>query len=341
MLDGSTGQNAYEQAKRFTEATDVNELAITKLDGTAKGGVVIGISDQFKIPVKYIGIGEGMEDLQLFNAFEFVRSLFGSTANETAHRHNNHGLLKESFDSERLMKRLEARGYAPVHNSSDVTGPVVVVNTCGFIADAKQESIDMILELAQAKEEGRIEKLIVMGCLSQRHGAELKPEIPEVDAWYGKFDWDNMVEALPVIAQQPTPRIWERKLTTPPYSTFMKISEGCDRMCAYCAIPLITGRHRSRSMEEILEETRSLAAKGVKEFNVIAQDLSDYGKDRYGELKLPELIERMSDIKGVDWIRLHYAYPTDFPWGITKVMREREMFATILIWLCSIFPLTF
>lgn len=234
------------------------------------------------------------------------------------------GCSKNLFDSERLMKRLEARGYAPVHNSSDVTGPVVVVNTCGFIADAKQESIDMILELAQAKEEGRIEKLIVMGCLSQRHGAELKPEIPEVDAWYGKFDWDNMVEALPVIAQQPTPRIWERKLTTPPYSTFMKISEGCDRMCAYCAIPLITGRHRSRSMEEILEETRSLAAKGVKEFNVIAQDLSDYGKDRYGELKLPELIERMSDIKGVDWIRLHYAYPTDFPWGITKVMRERE-----------------
>lgn len=234
------------------------------------------------------------------------------------------GCSKNLVDSERLMRRLEAKGYRAVHNSDDVKGPLVVVNTCGFIADAKQESIDMILELAQAKTEGRIRQLMVMGCLSQRHGQELKPEITEVDRWYGKFDWEGLVDELPTLKPQPAPRTWERNLTTPPYSTFLKISEGCDRMCAYCAIPLITGRHRSRPMEEIIDETRDLAAKGVREFNVIAQDLSAYGKDRYGSLKLPELVERMADVPGVEWIRLHYAYPTDFPWGITRVMRERE-----------------
>lgn len=235
------------------------------------------------------------------------------------------GCSKNLVDSERLMRRLEAKGYTLHHNSHDVKGPLVVVNTCGFIADAKQESIDMILTLADAKTEGRIEKLVVMGCLSERHGKELRPEIPEVDAWYGKFDWDRMVDDLPVLKPDyKVPKIYERDLTTPPYTTFMKISEGCDRMCAYCAIPLITGRHRSRPMEEILSETKELVGKGVKEFNVIAQDLSAYGKDFSGKLLLPELVERMSDIKGVEWIRLHYGYPTDFPWDITKVMRERE-----------------
>lgn len=234
------------------------------------------------------------------------------------------GCSKNLVDSERLMRRLEAKGYSPVHNNDDVQGPIVVVNTCGFIADAKQESIDMILELAQAKTDGRIRSLIVMGCLSQRHGPELKPEIPEVDRWYGKFDWELMTDDLPSLRVQTKPRSWERSLTTPSYSTFMKISEGCDRMCAYCAIPLITGRHRSRPMEEIVEETRDLVSKGVKEFNVIAQDLSAYGKDRYGRLMLPELVERISDVPGVEWIRLHYAYPTDFPWDLTRIMRERD-----------------
>ena len=234
------------------------------------------------------------------------------------------GCSKNLVDSERLMRRLQAKGYRPEHNSADVRGPLVVVNTCGFIADAKQESIDMILELAEAKADGHIRQLMVMGCLSQRHGQELKPEIPEVDRWYGKFDWEELVDELPTLRPAPAPRTWERNITTPPYSTFLKISEGCDRMCAYCAIPLITGRHRSRPMEEIIDETRDLVAKGVKEFNVIAQDLSAYGKDRYGTLMLPELVERMSDVPGVEWIRLHYAYPTDFPWELTKVMRERE-----------------
>lgn len=235
------------------------------------------------------------------------------------------GCSKNLVDTERLMRRLEAKGYEPHHNSHDVQGPLVVVNTCGFIADAKQESIDMILSLSEAKKEGRIERLIVMGCLSERHGKELQPEIPEVDAWYGKFDWEKIVNDLPLMKSSYTvPEIYDRNLTTPPYSTYLKISEGCNRMCAYCAIPLITGRHRSRPMDEILAETVDLASKGVKEFNVIAQDLSAYGSDLGGTLVLPELIERMADVKGVEWIRLHYAYPTDFPWEITRVMRERD-----------------
>lgn len=233
------------------------------------------------------------------------------------------GCSKNLFDSERLMHRIQTKGYNPVHNSENVKGPIVIINTCGFIADAKQESIDMILELAEAKNNGDISKIIVMGCLSQRHGDELQKEIPEVDEWYGKFDWDKIIDLLPDLKNGGKSKIWERKLTTPPYSTFMKISEGCDRMCAYCAIPLITGRHRSRPIEEILTETRSLVSKGVKEFNIIAQDLSAYGKDINGQLLLPELIDRMSEEEGVEWIRLHYAYPTDFPWEITKVMRNK------------------
>lgn len=234
------------------------------------------------------------------------------------------GCSKNLVDSERLMRQLEAKGYKPVHNSDDVKGPVVVVNTCGFIADAKQESIDMILELGQARQERRIERLVVMGCLSERYGTELSKMINEVDSWYGKFDWNRLVGELPPLSRQASPKDWDRNLTTPFYSSFLKISEGCDRMCAYCAIPLITGRHHSRPMEEILDETKSLVDRGVREFNIIAQDLSAYGKDLYGTLQLPHLVEKMADIKGVDWIRLHYAYPTDFPWEITRVMRERD-----------------
>jgi ribosomal protein S12 methylthiotransferase len=234
------------------------------------------------------------------------------------------GCSKNLVDSERLMKQLNAKGYHAVHNSDNVCGEIVVVNTCGFIGDAKEESIEMIINLAEGKKNNRIGKLIVMGCLSERYLKELRDELPEVDEWYGKFDWTKLIESLPVINNDAEPKPWERQLTTPSYSAYLKISEGCDRFCAYCAIPLITGRHKSRPMEEIIAETRQLVDAGVKEFNVIAQDLSAYGKDLYGEYKLAELIEKLSEIKGVEWIRLHYAYPVDFPWDVLRVMREKE-----------------
>jgi ribosomal protein S12 methylthiotransferase len=234
------------------------------------------------------------------------------------------GCSKNLVDSERLMKQLNAKGYHAVHNSDNVCGEIVVVNTCGFIGDAKEESIEMIINLAEGKKNNRIGKLIVMGCLSERYLKELRDELPEVDEWYGKFDWTKLIESLPVINNDAEPKPWERQLTTPSYSAYLKISEGCDRFCAYCAIPLITGRHKSRPMEEIIAETRQLVDAGVKEFNVIAQDLSAYGKDLYGEYKLAELIEELSEIKGVEWIRLHYAYPVDFPWDVLRVMREKE-----------------
>lgn len=234
------------------------------------------------------------------------------------------GCSKNLVDSERLMKQLNAKGYHAVHNSDNVCGEIVVVNTCGFIGDAKEESIEMIINLAEGKKNNRIGKLIVMGCLSERYLKELRDELPEVDEWYGKFDWTKLIESLPVINNDAEPKPWERQLTTPSYSAYLKISEGCDRFCAYCAIPLITGRHKSRPMEEIIAETQQLVDAGVKEFNVIAQDLSAYGKDLYGEYKLAELIEKLSEIKGVEWIRLHYAYPVDFPWDVLRVMREKE-----------------
>ncbi len=233
------------------------------------------------------------------------------------------GCSKNLFDSERLLRRLEAKGYTVAHDSDDVCGSIAIVNTCGFIGDAKEESIDMILRLAEGKHRGLIGRLVVMGCLSERYREELRAEIPEVDEWYGKFDWDRIIDKLPDVVAASTTKVWERKLTTPPYSTFMKISEGCDRFCAYCAIPLITGRHKSRSIEEILEETQALVHQGVKEFNIIAQDLSAYGTDLYGRHALAELVERMSDMRGVEWLRLHYAYPVDFPYDVLRVMRER------------------
>lgn len=234
------------------------------------------------------------------------------------------GCSKNLVDSERLLKRLESKGYSVSHDSQKPDGEFVVVNTCGFIADAKEESINLLLELAESKQRGEIGKIVVMGCLSQRYMDQLKEEMPEIDIWYGKFDWKDFIETLPDKSNDTKPREWERSLTTPPHSAFLKISEGCNRFCAFCAIPLITGRHTSRPIEEILEETDTLVKSGVKEFNIIAQDLSSYGLDLYGEHKLPELIDKMADIPGVDWIRLHYAYPSDFPMDLLDVIAKRE-----------------
>lgn len=222
------------------------------------------------------------------------------------------------------MGLMEAHGYHCTHDSDNPQGEIVVVNTCGFIADAKEESINTILEFAQAKTEGRIEKLFVMGCLSERYLADLEKEIPEVDGWYGKFNYKQLLEDISGneecgVRSENSPR----KLTTPPHYTYIKISEGCDRHCAYCAIPLITGRHQSRRMDEILDEVRQLVQKGVKEFNIIAQELTYYGVDIDGRQHIAELIEQMADIPGVVWIRLHYAYPTHFPWDLLRVMREK------------------
>ena len=234
------------------------------------------------------------------------------------------GCSKNLIDSDRIIRRLHAKGYDAVHDSGNPEGEYVVVNTCGFIADAKEESIEMLLDLAKLKQEGKIGKIVAMGCLTQRYREELTTELPEIDIMLGKFDWGNFIDSLPDLKDTAKPKQWERELTTPPHSAYLKISEGCNRFCAFCAIPLITGRHTSRTIEEILEETESLVAKGVKEFNVIAQDLSSYGIDIYGSHKLAELIDRMAGIKGVEWIRLHYAYPADFPFDILDVMARHE-----------------
>ncbi len=220
------------------------------------------------------------------------------------------------------MGLMEANGYQCTHDSDDPQGEIVVVNTCGFINDAKEESINTILEFAQAKTEGRIEKLFVMGCLSERYLAELEMEIPEVDGWYGKFNYRQLLKDLE--SEQFESCEGHRHITTPSHYTYIKISEGCDRHCAYCAIPLITGKHQSRPMEEILDEVRYLVGKGVKEFNVIAQELTYYGVDIDGKQHIAELIEQMADITGVEWIRLHYAYPTHFPWTLLRVIREKR-----------------
>lgn len=233
------------------------------------------------------------------------------------------GCSKNLVESERLLKRLESKGYQAVFDSAEPKGEFVVVNTCGFISDAKEESINVILSLCEKKEKGEIGKIAVMGCLSERYLNELKSEIPEVDLWFGKFDWNGFIEILPAISEEKQLKSWERKLTTPPHSAYLKISEGCNRFCAFCAIPRITGRHHSRPIEEIEEEVKSLVEEGVKEFNVIAQDLSSYGIDLYGKSSLAELIDRIADIKGVEWIRLHYAYPADFPKDILDVMAKR------------------
>ena len=245
------------------------------------------------------------------------------------------GCSKNLVDAERVMRRLEVAGYTCVHDSPEPKGEIAIINTCGFIGDAKEESINMILQMAERKKHRQLRQLYVMGCLSQRYMQELTAEIPEVDGWYGKFDYDNLITRLTQPSSLPFREglgvgfPYERTITTPPHYTYVKISEGCNRFCSYCAIPLITGRHTSRPMDEILEEVRWLVSKGVKEFNVIAQDLSSYGLDtppdpltkgEKGRHRLAELIDKMAEIEGVQWIRLHYAYPTDFPYDILPVM---------------------
>ena len=232
------------------------------------------------------------------------------------------GCSKNLVDSERLMRQLEAVGYEVTHDAEELTGEIAVVNTCGFIADAQEESINMILELAQRKTEGDLKKLYVMGCLSERFMDELGKEIPEVDRYYGKFDWTRLLSDLGHEYDESIGN--ERHITTPSHYAYLKISEGCNRKCAYCAIPIITGAHRSRPMEEILDEVRHLVSCGVKEFQVIAQELTFYGLDLYKERRIAALVQAMSDIPGVEWIRLHYAYPTDFPMELLDVMRDNK-----------------
>lgn len=233
------------------------------------------------------------------------------------------GCSKNLMDSERLLKMLSDAGYDAIHDPVAIDTPVdcVIINTCGFIGDAKKESIDEILRCAQLKEQGVTKSLVVMGCLSERYREELKAELPEVDFWAGKTDWSSIISYL--TGRRPATAPFDRIITTARHHAYLKISEGCDRFCAFCAIPLITGRHRSRPMEELIDEAKLLIDRGVKEINVIAQDLSSYGKDLYSQSKLAELTERISDLKGLEMIRLHYAYPADFPIDLLRVMRER------------------
>lgn len=232
------------------------------------------------------------------------------------------GCSKNLVDSEQLMRQFDALGYTVRHDAENPDGEIVIVNTCGFIGDAKEESINTILQFAELRRQHKIGKLFVMGCLSERYLKELSLEIPEVDKFYGKF---NYTDILKEIGQEYRADLrLERTLTTPNHYAYIKISEGCNRTCSYCAIPIITGKHRSRSMEDIENEVKGLVGRGVKEFQLIAQDLSYYGQDRYKTLKLPELTQRLSDIPGVEWLRLHYAYPAQFPYDLLKVMKERD-----------------
>ena len=240
------------------------------------------------------------------------------------------GCSKNLVDAERLMRQLELAGYTCVHDSDDPHGEIAVINTCGFIGDAKEESIRTILQFAERKKQRKLRRLYVMGCLSERYRADLESELPEVDKYYGKFDFLGLIDELTELRKHESTESrkhgtaelrngcsWERTITTPAHYAYVKISEGCNRFCSYCAIPLITGRHTPRPQQEILDEVRWLTTQGVREVQVIAQDLSAYPN-------LPELVERMSDIRGIDWIRLHYAYPADFPLDLLRVMRERD-----------------
>ena len=239
------------------------------------------------------------------------------------------GCSKNLVDAERLMRQLELAGYRCVHDAANPKGEIAIINTCGFIGDAKEESIDIILQFAERKTKGKLHKLYVMGCLSQRYRNELPAEIPEVDKWFGKFDYMGIVNE---VKPTPNPSLkgrefsadYERTITTPKHYAYLKIAEGCNRYCSYCAIPLITGRFTSRPLEEILDEVRWLVGQGVKEFNAIAQDLSSYGLDLYGEHRLAQLVDEMAQIEGVEWIRLHYTYPTDFPYDLLPVMAKHK-----------------
>ena len=238
------------------------------------------------------------------------------------------GCSKNLVDAERLMRQLELAGYRCVHDSPQPKGEIAIINTCGFIGDAKEESIEMILQFADRKNKGKLSKLYVMGCLSQRYAKELPAEIPEVDGWFGKFDFLGIVrevqEFRSLEVQEIQSETYERTLTTPSHYAYLKIAEGCNRYCSYCAIPLITGKFTSRTIEDILEEVKWLVSKGVKEFNVIAQDLSSYGLDLYGEHRLAQLLDQMAQVEGVEWIRIHYTYPTDFPYDILPVMAKHS-----------------
>ena len=232
------------------------------------------------------------------------------------------GCSKNLVDSERLMHQLEEVGYEVTHDAEELHGEIAVVNTCGFIADAQEESINMILELAQRKTEGSLKKLYVMGCLSERFMDELGQEIPEVDRYYGKFDWTELVSDLG--HEYNEIQSYRRHITTPSHYAYLKISEGCNRKCSYCAIPIITGAYRSRPMEDIIDEVKYLVSQGVKEFQIIAQELTFYGLDLYKERRIAQLVQAMADVPGVEWIRLHYAYPTDFPMELLDVMQRND-----------------
>ena len=232
------------------------------------------------------------------------------------------GCSKNLVDSEQLLRQFVANGYTVEHDPHKINGEIVVVNTCGFIGDAQQESIEMILNLGEAKKKGKIGKLFVMGCLSERFLKDLENEIPEVDHFYGKFNWKELLNDLGKSYRRDLAA--ERVLTTPKHYAYLKIAEGCNRTCSYCAIPISTGRYQSIPIEEIEQEVHSLVKQGVKEFQVIAQDLTYYGFDLYKRFALPELVERISDIPGVEWIRLHYGYPAHFPYDLLRVMRERD-----------------
>ena len=232
------------------------------------------------------------------------------------------GCSKNLVDSEHLLYQFKRKGYQVYHNPQELHGDVVIVNTCGFIGDAKEESINMILSLCDAKDRGEFDKLFVMGCLSERYVKELREEIPQVDRFYGKFNWNAILCDLGEDYAEDSKD--KRVLTTPGHYAYVKIAEGCDRKCAYCAIPIITGKHQSRPMEEIVTEVRSLVSQGVKEFQVIAQELTYYGIDLYHRQMLPDLIEQLAEIPGVEWIRLHYAYPSHFPMDLLRVMREHD-----------------
>ena len=234
------------------------------------------------------------------------------------------GCSKNLVDSENLMGMLVADGWQVTHDAERPQGRICVINTCGFIADAKEESINMILEQGERRKRGELDMLIVMGCLSERYLADLEAEIPEVDAWFGKWDWAGVRELIGGKQDETAERRSERILTTPSHYAYIKISEGCNRRCSYCAIPLITGAHRSRPKEEILNEVRMLVRRGVKEFQIIAQELTYYGLDLYKRRAIAELIDEMAQIEGVEWIRLHYAYPSEFPWELLDVMRRHE-----------------
>lgn len=230
------------------------------------------------------------------------------------------GCSKNLVDSEHLMRQFASNGYQVEHDAEIPQGEIVVINTCGFIESAREESIHTILQLVEGKKEGRIGKLFVMGCLSERYMEELKAEIPEVDGWYGKFNWKGLLSEIGK-AYHTTPAD-ARLLSTPNHYAFVKVSEGCNRTCAYCSIPLMTGQHISRPMEEILEEVEGLAKLGVKELQLIAQDLTYYGIDLYKEHRIAQLVRAICRIDGIEWVRLHYAYPNHFPFELLEVIRE-------------------